>query len=284
MFSLSSFAQDMDFNKETGKVVPKYVGELKIFKGRVFKTTAKGKTIEVRPGERFYKDEILKPEDQSMAKLLIVDDTILSVGANTQLHFEDFSFIDKDNRRIVYSLLKGQLAGHVKIKAKEDEIIIKTKNATLGVRGTKILVNHKLLNKNLEISQFALLSGSAQVTDSKNKNLKHMLEQSDKVIIAHDNATQERADEKGRLTDEEFLKLDAKDVNEDLEFKPFMPYLEPKAIQPDSSLYSLLSKPSSAADNANDEGTAQKKKTEPKGTFQNLKKLNEKLRENQKKK
>lgn len=269
----TAFAEDMEFDKK-GHLVPTYVGEVKSFRGKLYKKNPQGRMLEVKPGTRFYKSDTLVTEEKSFAKLLIVDDTQLTVGPKTELNFEDFKFSTKTERKILYSLVQGQLRGDVKNKAKDDDVVIKTKNATLGVRGTKILVNHRTLN-NLEVSEFALESGSAVVTDNV-KKVKHDILKGERVVVLQDSVTNEYANEKNKLfpSDIDTLKND----------EDFMPYYDLPSVQESSTLFTLLTRQNTGDDQENEaeRGKQNKKDSGSKGTLHNLDKLNEKLRENQK--
>jgi hypothetical protein len=264
--AVSAIAQEMTFDKESGQAIPKYVGELKIFKGKVYKKKPQGRLTEIKPGTRFFKNDTLVTEGKSFAKILIVDDTELTIGPNSELNFEEFKYLSKTDRNIVYSFIKGQLKAAVKNKAGEDDLIFKTKNATLGVRGTQILINHQILN-NLDVSEFALESGNAVVKD-RIKNLQHDLQKNDRVIIVRNAETNEATIEQNTLTTDELEMLKDKEN--------FMPYFRPQN-------FSLNSLPS--PDLVKEEeliSPSPKRSEQPKGSFYNLQKLNEKLRENQK--
>ncbi|MGE3608377.1 MAG: FecR domain-containing protein [Bacteriovoracaceae bacterium] len=266
------FAQDFTFDKNKGQTIPNYVGELKVFKGKVFKISPDGSKLEVQAGTRFFKNEAVITEEKSFAKIIMVDDTVMSLAQNSKLDFSEFKFIDKSNRHIVYSLVKGQLTGHVKIKAKEGDIQVKTKAAVMGIRGTEILVNHITIDDK-EISQFALLSGSAEVVDY-NKG-KYPLEKAKMVTLIQDTVKNKLDNRKGQLSDELFKELSAPELDEETEFKPFLPFTDLEQSQ-ESNLHSAL-------DNAHTENNHQLKENSPKakGSFHNLQKLNEKLRKNQ---
>ncbi len=91
-------AQDFTFNKETGKAVPSFVGELKLLKGVVMRTTG-GRPRQVQIGEKFYKNDVVVTEKDSSMKILIADDTWLSLGPETELIFTGFEFTDKNSRK-----------------------------------------------------------------------------------------------------------------------------------------------------------------------------------------
>lgn len=270
-FSTILLAKDFTFNKETGQAVPKHIGELKIAKGRVFKDM-QGSLTPVKEGTKFYKSDRIVTEEKSYVKILMVDDSLFNIGPNSEIKFEDFTYSDKTNRTMLISLIKGQLRGQVKNKAKEGDLTIKTKLAVMGIRGTELFINHQTL-KSLEVSEFALTEGKVEVKDQKDQ--KFDLNQSDKIIIVENPLTKEQVSEKNQLGEKDSLEL----KNEE----NFLPLFSLASLDPKSPLAPLFEKlpvlptgptqltppPSSSSRPAQD-------------WRQNLKKLNEKLKENQK--
>lgn len=274
----SLFAQDFEFDKEKGRAVPKYIAQIKLLKGKVFKNTD-GEMTEVQVGERFSKNDILVTGEMSFAKIVVVDDTMVSIGPKSELKFSNFNFVDKTNRQITYELIKGQMRALVKNKAKNGEIIFKTKSTSMGVRGTEILMNHQMF-KNKEICEYALLSGLADVSEEKSG--KHELKAADRMIFVKDPMTLESANEKIQFSKAEMEYLRASKMDEDKEFKPFMPYFVPEKVGKDSALYTMLTGETGATAGAAQ--TPQEEKRDNKKNWrENLDKLNEKLRDNQKK-
>lgn len=277
LMTTSLFAQDFEFDKEKGRAVPKYVAQIKLLKGKVFKKV-NGELEEVQVGARFSKNETLVTSELSFAKIVVVDDTMVSIGPKSELKFADFNFVDKNNRQITYELIKGQLRANVKNKAKDGEIVFKTRSTSMGVRGTEILVNHQVF-KNKEISEYALLSGLAEVTDGKSG--KHDLKESDRMVFVLDPMTLENANEKLSFNKAEMEYLRAVKMDDEKEFKPLMPYFVPEKVNKASPLYSLLTGESAVAESV--ESTPEPKRDNKKSWRENLQRLNEKLRDNQKK-
>lgn len=276
--SSSVFAQDFEFDKEKGRAVPKYIAQIKLLKGKVFKMT-NGEMEEVQVGDRFSKTDTLVTGELSFAKIVVVDDTMISIGPKSELKFVNFNFVDKTNRQIAYELIKGQLRAHVKNKAKEGEIVFKTKLTAMGVRGTEILINQQVY-KNKDISEYALLSGVADVSDDKSGKID--MKEFDRAIFVHDPMTLQSANEKLHFTKAEMDYLRAVKMDDEKEFKPFMPYFVPEKVNKDSTLYSMLTD-SSAAPTGTNETAEDTKRDNKKNWRENLQKLNEKLRDNQKK-
>ena len=271
VLSCSLFAKDFTFDQETGKAVPNHLGEIKLLRGKVFKKH-QGKTTEVKTGTRFNKDDTVYTEQRSFAKILLVDDTVLTIGPNSELNFSEFKYVDKTNRQITFDFIKGQLRALVVNKAKEGDLKFKTKAALMGVRGTELLINHQTLNA-LEISEFALLTGAAEVMD--NKNEKHSLAKLDRITIMLDPGNSEMASDKNTLSEEEQKLLKAEDA--------MMPYFQIENLSKTSALYSHLQKLPVSDVSSGDSNQAPINQDERKNWRHNLQKLNEKLKQNQKK-
>lgn len=272
-FAFPVLAQDFTFDKESGEAVPNFVGQVKMARGKVYQMTG-GIKKEIKAGTRFYKNDTLITANSSFAQLLIADDSIITLGANSELNFADFKFIDKNNRQIVYSFIKGQIRGLIKNKAKDGDIVFKTKVAVMGVRGTELFVNHQKLNS-LEISEFALLSGMTEVTDDKGQ--KHDLQKTDRLIIVQNPETKQSANERNQLSE-----ADLKTLNNENEL---LYLFNPTALNTTSPLLPFfhtetISEPTTETTSDSD---PIKKDGQGKGWQKNLDKLNQKLKDYQKK-
>ncbi len=267
-FSLSLYAQDFTFDKEKGRAVPNFLCQLKLMKGKVFKKSGQ-ELVEVKVGERFNKNDTIVTGEQSLAKVLVVDDTMITVGPSSELNFAEFEYTDKDNRKILYNLVKGQLSGHVRQKAKDGDINFKTKYTVLGVRGTEILMNFRSVNDK-EVSEYALASGKAVVTDDKNE--KHELQKGEHLVFIHDTVKQTSAVEKLKLTNEELNRLKAMKIDESKEFKPTMPYYKIGDVAQNTTQSDSM-----------DENAPEEKRVNKKHWKENLEQLNKNLKENSKK-
>lgn len=263
-FSVSVLAEDFTFDKESGQAVPSFIGQLKIVKGDVYKLK-QGKRFDVKTGTRFLKGETLVTGPSSFAQILIVDDSILNLSAKSELNFSDFKFVDKTDRKIVYSFIKGQIRGIIKNKARDGDLIIKTKLAAMSVRGTELFVNHEKVNK-LEVSEFALLSGNVLVTD--NNNSSNELQKAESLVVVSNPQTNKSAHEKRVLT--------AKELTELAQENEFLMFFSPKDLVASSPLYALFNDHSAIVIPSEEVPTD--KKTNKKNWRNNLKKLNEKLK------
>lgn len=266
------YAADYTFDKEENKAKPHFVGEVQHFRGEVYHLS-NGKRKKVQEGTQFYKEDSLITEKRSIAKLILVDETVLTVGPNSELKFEEFEFKSKTDRRI-HSYIRGQLTGLVKNKAANGDIMIKTPNAVMGVRGTQFLVNHRTV-ANLEISEFALLSGSVEVTDEAGKP--YQLGKSDKIVIVRDPTKDHSYGELNQLSPEEMNFLNSEDKAMGPEFKPFLPFFDPKNADRSTGLFVYLN-PDHKSKSDSKELSKSATKEKPTSS-ENLKKLNEQLKQ-----
>lgn len=273
LLSFSSFAQDYTLDKETGKAVPSFIGQLRLAQGKVFKR-AGGKLTAVYSGERFFEGNALVTGKGSMAKMMMVDDSIVSLGPDGEILFKKFTFKDKENRTCEYELIKGQLRGNVPQKLKTGSIHFNTKFSTMGIRGTQILVNHQKL-KNVEVSEFALLEGKAhlQLSDSDLTIL-----QPGEHIVVMGNSEGKTGREMGTLGKDKLKDLQDEATNEEKEFRPFLPLFSLSDVSATSVLRPFIDDNTSGEkkkDPSRDEAKA------PKNWRESLKKLNEELKKNQ---
>ncbi len=267
LLPLSLQAQDFSFNKETGKAVPNFVGELKLIQGKALKTTG-GRPRPVEIGEKFYPKDVVATEADSTMKILIADDTWLALGPHSELVFSEFAFTDKTNRKIHYQLRKGQLSANVRQKVKAGEVRFKSRYSSMGVRGTKIMMNYREIN-GTGISEYALIEGQADVTDHKGNS--YPLEAGERIVLIENEKTKEGQLEKLKLTPKDLENFASPEGEEEKGIRPFMPYFEPKAL--------TVTK---AEEKNTMSGTKSESDTSGAGSFNNLKKLNEQLQDNQK--
>lgn len=256
------FAQSMSFNKETGQTIPNFIGEVKLIKGNVFKIISNGSKSQLSMGVKIYKNDTLTSEEKSFAKISMIDETVINLAPNSEVNFEKFEYQSKTNRNSLYSLIRGQISADVKNKANSDEdIVVKTKNAVLAVRGTKLLVNYQDL-KNFEISEIGLKTGLGVVKNLLNTTNSELTPLR-KIIVAKNKQTGEVVAEEKEFTESEKNLL----TNED-EFLPFTSMNDPQ----------FQTRPNASDSSLKQETEMKKIEETPSGSFENLRKLNEKLR------
>jgi hypothetical protein len=82
--------------------------------------------------------DVIKTGENSSAKILFTDETIMDLGANSALHISNYALKNVENRTGTFSLLYGKLRGLVTKKVGEKgDFQVKTPSAVMGVRGTE---------------------------------------------------------------------------------------------------------------------------------------------------
>ena len=271
-FLVTTFAnaQDFTFDKASGKAIPSFIGELKMLKGEAYRKTADAVTP-IKVGQRFHKKDIVFTKDKSFLKIQMIDDSTVSLSSNSEINFEEFEFIDKTNRQIVFSLIKGQMRSLVKNKAGPGDLRYKTKTAAMAVRGTELLINYREI-KNIGISEFALVSGKAEVYDHTNTNGPFSIKKNGRKILIYDGESKAGAGEHFEMPEELSRAL----VDEE----SFLPYHNMETIPSSSPLYTLLHPTKDSAHQMKD--LPKKTTEEGPGWEHNLRQLNEELKKNQK--
>jgi hypothetical protein len=114
-----------------------YVGKIKSMRGDVF-VVRNFKTIEVSRGYKLLSKDIVITAAHSKAKLKFKDGTLISVGKNSIFEIENYMFDKTKNSkakfRVKYGFFSAVTGKIGKIAPKS--FALKTKTATIGVRGT----------------------------------------------------------------------------------------------------------------------------------------------------
>ncbi|MFT6071097.1 MAG: hypothetical protein ACJAT2_002086 [Bacteriovoracaceae bacterium] len=178
IFSLISnlaFAQkEFEFDPVASKVIPKYLGEVILVKGNVISLQkGESKRVKIKLGTKLWPKDIVETKGRSFLKVLMVDDTYLTLGPKSKMDFSKFKFVSKTNRIMDVNLLRGKMRMHFRKKAKEGDIRVKVGEVAMGVRGTEIMGNAFTNKAGTRVSQVALLSGSvlAELPDGSSKIL-----------------------------------------------------------------------------------------------------------------
>jgi hypothetical protein len=148
LFSLNIFAA-----KGSG-TVSQLRGKVEVMRNKVVSTLSKGSLVQEG-------DEI-KTQARSFIKIVMKDETTLSLGPNSKLVVKEFKYKDGGIRKTIYNLVKGKMRSLVRKKAKgKDSIQVNSEVISIGVRGTEILSNSYLVRGN-PTNDVMLLSGKAE--------------------------------------------------------------------------------------------------------------------------
>jgi len=118
------------------------VGIVKSLSGDV--TVAReGSVMKAGPNLKLFQGDLVQTGPNGKAGLILEDDTVISLGSNSRLAIKEFAFKPNEKKlslvaRIyqgTVSFLSGQIA-----KLAPRQVHIETPSATVGVRGTHVLV------------------------------------------------------------------------------------------------------------------------------------------------
>lgn len=117
------------------------------------------------------KDNIIT-KDKAQVQLIFKDETIISIGKNSNFSIEEYLFLDTKKPVAKFKLLNGMMRAITgKIgKIAPDKFTVRVKTATIGIRGT----NFGLMLKNGNLHQSFCTSGAIDV---KIKTKKHLLKE-----------------------------------------------------------------------------------------------------------
>ena len=121
----------------------------------------------LRAGVGILEGDLIKTGAKSYLKILMKDDSVLQIGPNSAFGFDQFDLRVKkgkkkaERKKAQYFLGRGSIRS-IFTKSKEKNIVIKTKMAAMGIRGTEILAESFRLNKK-DVSEFYLIRGNVEV-------------------------------------------------------------------------------------------------------------------------
>lgn len=115
------------------------VATVKMLRGNVDVLTL-GKTAKLKVNDWVEQGAVIKTSDKSFVKLILIDNSQVNVGPNSEMKIETFTGKDTG----VIDLVKGKIRSQVTKGSFNDKskIIIKTQNAVMGVRGTDFLISY----------------------------------------------------------------------------------------------------------------------------------------------
>ena len=278
--SSDSFAQkevgkDFTFNPETSTVIPKYAGKVILSKGRSTAYDAKsGAERVLGKNSKVYKKEEIRTEGKTFLKIRLIDQTIVTLGPKTRILVESFKFKTAKDRSYSIRVLRGKFRGYFRHKSDPGKIKIKAQSYALGIRGTKALVNNNTV-AGQQVVQMALLTGQAIMENESEPGQKMNLKPGSH-FIAYKKRMAERFNLEQRLLKRnQMLKLLATERDDKTEFKPLLNYHQPAADESSSQL-----QPDEANSRAKNIAENVKQEESQKSWKNPLKKLNQRLKEN----
>lgn len=117
------------------------VATLTAIKGSVTIEDAQ-KSKEATLGMKLHEKESVLTADKSKAQLIFEDETVVTVGKNSHFSIQEYLYDDSQKPNLEFGLFKGAIStisGKIG-KIAPEKFIVKTKTATIGIRGTNFTV------------------------------------------------------------------------------------------------------------------------------------------------
>lgn len=118
------------------------IGSVKIVKGDA-SIVRGGKTLSVSLGQRLQQGDILRTGSDGGLGIVLRDDTVISLGPDSEVTLDTFIFDPADNNMaLVTKITRGAavyLSGKIG-KLAPEKVRFQTPSATIGIRGTKFAV------------------------------------------------------------------------------------------------------------------------------------------------
>lgn len=96
------------------------------------------KLLNVTSGMDLLESDEIITQAKARVQVILVDNTVITIGANSSFSFDEFSFDGGENSKVTMRANRGffrALTGAIG-KIKPDRFKLKTKTATIGIRGT----------------------------------------------------------------------------------------------------------------------------------------------------
>ena len=120
------------------------VGLVKSVRGKAFERINDTKSIPLKAGDKIYEKDTIKTEAGSFIGIILEDNTLISIGSNSEFSIEEYLFEPKDKKvKFTSNLAKGSLSCMTGLIAKinPDAMQLKVKSASMGIRGTYFIVD-----------------------------------------------------------------------------------------------------------------------------------------------
>ncbi len=280
LLSSPCFAQkEFEFDPVASKVIPKYLGEVILVKGNV---TAKKKgadrKVKLKMGTKLWPQDIVETKGRSFLKVLMVDDTYLTLGPKSVMDFKKFKFKAKNDRIMDVNLLRGKMRMHFRKKAKEGDLRVRVGEVSMGVRGTEIMGNSFITKSGTKVSQVALLRGSV-MAEFPNGSSKILSPGDHSVTTLRLNGQQDN--KVAPMDKAEVMKYLSLQADPSKDFKPLLDFY--KALDEmviDRTSGNRVDPESNTEDSMKDDGGWPAPKSKKQNWRNSLQKLNNRLQEN----
>ena len=122
------------------------VALVKSVKGEVNVTHESKIMSKLKVGDKIFVKDYIKTNENSNVGLIFEDNTLISIGSNSEFSVDEYLFEPADKKvKFGSNLLKGTMACITGLipKINPDAMVIKTKSASIGIRGTYFVVEAK---------------------------------------------------------------------------------------------------------------------------------------------
>jgi hypothetical protein len=119
------------------------VGTIKTLKGKAA-VIRNGKEVTVKTGSNVFREDHLKTGHDGAMAMVFKDDTLLSIGPDSEVVINDFLFSPAEGKLSIFTkLLKGTSAylSGIIAKLSPESVRFETPVAKVGIRGTKFAVS-----------------------------------------------------------------------------------------------------------------------------------------------
>ena len=129
------------------------IGNIGLAIGKI--TNQNGEVLQA--GDKIYFGDIIKAEDQSKSQILLLDETVITIGSKTSVTLDEFVYDPNSQEgRITTNIIEGSvkvLSGKISEK-NPDNLIVKTPAGSIGTRGTEF---QAIVDENEDVSKVLLI-------------------------------------------------------------------------------------------------------------------------------
>lgn len=168
MHCINAFAED-------------YVGQIVSVNGKVLVRTEASQQMQMtflKAGDKIYKGSIVNTSSSGAVKILMTDRTIIDLGPSALFKVNDYQLNKGGDRKVDIGVDYGQVRASVNqpISSDKGKFTIRTKSATMGVRGTEFVINSVLADRKdpsagSAKTELTVIKGRVEVADANHPTI-----------------------------------------------------------------------------------------------------------------
>lgn len=115
------------------------IGTVSLLEGEAF-VKREDESVRLNLSDTIFEKDFIETKTNSKVKITFKDSTIITIGKNSTLDIQEYLYSNNSNDKTNFSVTKGAfhvITGQIG-KANPHKFKLKTKNATIGIRGTEI--------------------------------------------------------------------------------------------------------------------------------------------------